>query len=74
MENDLSPGPSDDEPEIVTEGERLVNRADFVVAVRALPEDLQAQIDLGERAYLQRSASRGSMAGGWFQGKCLMLL
>jgi hypothetical protein len=23
---------------------------------------------------LQRSASRGSMAGGWFQGKCLMLL
>ena len=40
------------------EGKRLINRPDFVVAVWALPEDLEAQIDLGERAYVQRSSSR----------------
>ena len=74
MENDLIPGPSDDEMEVVMECERLIDRADFVIAVRAVPEDLQAQIDLGERAYMQRSASRGSMANGWFQGKRLILL
>ena len=50
------------------ESQRLINRADFVVAIRARPKDLQAQVDLGERAYVQRSASRDFSAGGRFQG------
>ncbi len=74
MEVQHIPGPSDNEPEIVTECNRLINRPDFVVAVWALPQNLQAQVDLGECTYVHLSVCRGSSAGGRFQGQRLILL
>lgn len=51
---DAGPGASQGHFEPVVERYRLDYRANFVVAVRAFAQDLQAEIDLGESAESDR--------------------